>query len=64
MTVYDFVGLITDPSFQTICVYSLEKEKNVYLGSADRIPAYLQNEEVQSIDTLFNDTVVLTINVD
>ena len=64
ISVYGFASLFTDPSFQKLCLYSILREKDRYCGPASEIPAELEDLQVQSIDTLFDDTTTITINVD
>lgn len=66
VTIYDLIDLFTDPKFQHIEVYSLDKEATVYEGTLgdevlyDEFGAY----EVRSIDTLFRPSDVIVINID
>ncbi len=63
MILEDLIDLFTD-SVQKIKVYSIEKEKDVYEGRADDCPDELLDKEVCSIDTIFNPTDTIVINVE
>lgn len=64
MTVRDLSDLFTDPDFQQVAVYSLDHEKVVYSGDIREIAFGIYGDrEIESIDTLFEKTDTLTINI-
>lgn len=64
LTVQDFVDLLIDAGSQTIAICDLDKNaENVFVGCADDIPSEYQNQDVSSIDTLYEATNVITLNI-
>lgn len=64
MTIYDFNELFTDPSFQKVQIWSLKKEETVYVGMLDEASlGEFGDYTIKSIDTLFEPSNTLTINI-
>ena len=65
MTIYDFLYYFCDTDDQKIIVYSLEKEEELFKGDFGEIRwTDIADMEVESVDTLYDPTVYLTINVE
>lgn len=62
--VYDFLGIFCDPNDQQVAIFDLTKGEEIYRGTRDEMPTVIRNLEVCSIDTLYEATTVLTINVE
>ncbi len=63
-TVYDFLDHFCDPDSQNVAVFDLKKGEEIYRGTRDEMPSEIQDLEVLSIDTLYEPTTVLTLNVE
>lgn len=63
MTIYDFHEYVTDPSFQKVTIWDNEKEMIVFNGTLHEAAFSKLGEcEIQSIDTVFDDTLTININ--
>ena len=64
MTIDNLCALFTE-SWQSISVWSLDEEKEIFHGTIREVPFEIREMEIYSIDALFemNDGV-LTINVE
>lgn len=62
MTLYDFIELLTE-DMQDIELWDCDEEKVVYKGMANDIPTHLGYREIQGIDSIFNPTTTITINI-
>ena len=65
MTIYEFVGLCCEPSFQVYEIYDIDSGKTLYKGTGDEIPTDLEDYEVSSYDciSLANNKDVITLNI-
>lgn len=64
MTIFEFLQLVVEPSFQKISIWSLSKEKIVYKGMLDEAGfGEFGDCTIESIDTLFEPSDTLTINI-
>lgn len=65
MTIYDFNELFTDPCFQKVQIWSIKKEKTVFIGTLDEASfGEFGDCVIESIDTLFEPSDTLTINIE
>ena len=62
-TVYDFLDIFTESGMQEVAIYDLNSDEEIYRGTRDELPPYVQDMEMCSIDTL-DGSKVLTINVE
>lgn len=63
-TVYDFLDHFCDADSQQVAIFDLKKGEEIYRGTRDEMPSDIQDLEVCSIDTLYEPTTVLTLNVE
>lgn len=63
MTIWDFVDLLTDDA-QKIELFGCNSGETIYEGWANDLPNEYGGMELLSIDTLFDPTTKLTLNVD
>ena len=66
ITVNDFLDLFCEPDKQEVAIYDLNDNvsEEIYRGTLDDMPTDIQNLEICSIDTIYDATKVITINVD
>ena len=64
ITVYDFLDLCIEKSFQTVALYDMDSGEIVYKGSAEDVPYEYSEMEVWSWDCLTKGSDVFTINID
>lgn len=63
MTLYDLFNLFTD-DFQEVEIYDLGSDESVYIGMIADCPSKFLSYEVMSIDTMFEPTEKLVINIE
>ena len=63
MTLYDLFNLFTD-DFQEVEIYDLGSDESVYIGTITDCPSKFLSYEVMSIDTIYEETEKLTINIE
>ena len=49
--------------FQRVVIYSTDENKDVYKGTIEDLPAELLDTIVQSIDSIYEPTDTITINI-
>lgn len=64
MTIQDFMELLIDGDSQRFNVYDNEKEEIIFDGSGSEIPDELLDEEVSSMDNVYGDNDIITLNID
>lgn len=63
MTIQDFMELLIDGDSQHFNVYDNEKEEVIFDGSGSEIPDELLDEEVSSIDNVYDNNDIITLNI-
>lgn len=63
MTIQDFMELLIDGYSQHFNVYDNEKEEIIFDGSGSEIPDELLDEEVSSMDNVYGDNDIITLNI-
>ena len=65
MTIYDFVNLCCEPSFQRYKIFDLDSGKTMYEGAGDEIPSNLEDYEISSYDCISFATNkdIITLNI-
>lgn len=64
MTIQDFMELLIDGDSQHFNVYDNEKEEIIFDGSGSEIPDELLDEEVSSMDNIYDNNDIITLNID
>jgi hypothetical protein len=63
MTIQDFMELLIDGDSQHFNVYDNEKEEIIFDGSGSEIPDELLDEEVSSIDNIYDNNDIIALNI-
>lgn len=63
MTIQDFMELLIDGDSQHFNVYDNEKEETIFDGSGSEIPDELLDEEVSSMDNVYDNNDIITLNI-
>lgn len=63
MTIQDFMELLIDGDSQHFNVYDNEKEEVIFDGSGSEIPDELLDEEVSSMDNVYDNNDIITLNI-
>jgi hypothetical protein len=63
MTIQDFMELLIDGDSQHFNVYDNEKEEIIFDGSGSEIPDEFLDEEVSSMDNVYGDNDIITLNI-
>ena len=63
MTIQDFMELLIDGDSQHFNVYDNEKEEIISDGSGSEIPDEFLDEEVSSMDNVYGDNDIITLNI-
>lgn len=63
MTIQDFMAILVDGDSQHFNVYDNEKEEIIFDGSGSEIPDELLDEEISSIDNIYGDNDIITLNI-
>lgn len=63
MTIQDFMELLIDGDSQHFNVYDNEKEEIIFDGSGSEIPDELLDEEVSSMDNVYDNNDIITLNI-
>ena len=63
MTIQDFMEILVDGDSQHFNVYDNEKEEIIFDGSGSKIPDELLDEEVSSMDNVYGDNDIITLNI-
>lgn len=63
MTIQDFMAILVDGDSQRFNVYDNEKEEVIFDGSGSEIPDELLDEEVSSIDNVYDNNDIITLNI-
>jgi hypothetical protein len=64
MTIQDFMELLIDGDSQHFNVYDNEKEEIIFDGFGSEIPDELLDEEVSSMDNIYDNNDIITLNID
>lgn len=64
MTIQDFMELLIDGDSQHFNVYDNEKEEIIFDGSGSEIPDEFLDEEVSSMDNIYDNNDIITLNID
>lgn len=62
-TVYYFLDMFAESDMQEVAIFDLNKGEEIYRGTRDEMPLYVQDLEICSIDNL-DGSKVLTLNVE
>lgn len=63
MTIQDFIELLIDGDSQHFNVYDNEKEEIIFDGAGSEIPDELLDEEVSSMDNVYDNNDIITLNI-
>ncbi len=63
MTIQDFMTILVDGDSQHFNVYDSEKEEVIFDGSGSEIPDELLDEEVSSMDNVYGNNDIITLNI-
>jgi hypothetical protein len=63
MTIQDFMELLIDGDSQHFNIYDNEKEEIIFDGSGSEIPDELLDEEVSSMDNVYDNNDIITLNI-
>jgi len=64
LTVNDIINLTLDPEAQKFSVYNTTTGNTIFTGYIDYCPDEILEEQCVSIDTLYEPTDTLTVNID
>ncbi len=63
MIIQDFIAILVDGDSQHLNVYDNEKEEIIFDGSGSEIPDELLDEEVSSMDNVYDNNDIITLNI-
>lgn len=63
ITIQDFMELLIDGDTQHFNIYDNEKEEIIFDGAGSEIPDELLDEEVSSMDNVYDNNDIITLNI-